>query len=247
MKLYLRLFSPILFIVLFTFSCTKTEGYGGRASISGTIVEQVYNDDFSLLIDEKKAMDEDVFIIFDNHETVNDKVVTNYEGKFAFEQLFPGNYKIYFYTQDPNSAYQNDIELLIDVDLAKNEQLDLGELIKKISIEYDKGSAKIKGRVYLINYYNSSNYPNLIVKDTSLAQDHDIYLTYGNHLYHDDKIETSFDGTFAFQNLIKGNYRIFLYSEDVQGNTADIVITKEVQITSEFEAIDLGDIYIEQL
>lgn len=239
----------ILFsISLFIFGgCTKDEGYGGTASISGSLTEQIYNDDFSELIYEQKAIDEDIFIVFESNGIVSDKVTTSFDGQFEFEQLFPGNYQIYYYSEDPNSAYGEDIEVIIDVELEKNTNYDLGELVKIKSIDYDDGSASIKGRVFLINYLNSSEYPNLIVKDTSLAQDQDIFITYGNHVFHDDKIETTYDGTFLFQNLIKGNYKVFLYSKDITGKTEDIVIMHELVITSEFEEIDLGDIYIEKL
>lgn len=235
-------------ITLFLFGgCTKDEGYGGTASISGTLIEQVYNDDYSELIFEQKAMDENIFIVFESNGIVSDKITTGIDGEFEFEQLFPGNYQIYYYSENQNSAYGEDIEVIIDVELEKNTNYDLGELIKVKSIEYDEGSASIKGRVFLINYLNSSSYPNLIVKDTSLAQDQDIFITYGNHTFHDDKIETTYDGTFLFPDLIKGSYKVFLYSEDISGGTEDIVIMKDVIIGSEFAEIDLGDIYIEKL
>lgn len=239
----------ILFsISLFIFGgCTKDEGYGGTASISGSLTEQIYNEDFSELIFEQKAIDEDIFIVFESNGIVSDKVTTGFDGQFEFEQLFPGNYQIYYYSENQNSAYGEDIEVIIEVELEKNTNYDLGELVKVKSIDYDDGSASIKGRVFLINYLNSSEYPNLIVKDTSLAQDQDIFITYGNHAFHDDKIETTYDGTFLFQDLIKGNYKVFLYSEDITGKTEDIVIMHEVSISSEFTEIDLGDIYIEKL
>ncbi len=242
--LIFSLFSISLFLLG---GCTKGEGYGGTALIKGTLIEKVYNDDFSELIYEQKAIDEDIFIVFENNGIVSDKVTTGIDGQFEFEQLFPGNYQIYYYSENQNSAYGEDIEVIVDVELDKNSTKDLGELIKVKSIDYDKGSASIKGRVFLINYLNSSEYPNLIIKDISLAQDEDIFITYGNHTFHDDKIETTYDGTFLFQNLIKGNYKIFLYSEDLSGGTEDIVIMKEVSISSEFAEIDLGDIYIEKL
>lgn len=242
------LFISILSIfALLILGCTKEEGYGGNSHIKGTLIEHVYNDNYSQIIYEKKGSEEDIYITFENNDIVNDKVTSGYDGDFKFEYLFPGNYQIYYYSDDTSSAYSDNIQVIIDIKLGKNETVDLGELIRINSIAYNEGSAKIKGRVFLINYLNSSTYPNLIVKDTSLALDQEIYLIFGNHASYDDRIRTNYDGSFFFGNLIKGNYKVFLYSEDISGKTEDIVIMRDILITSEFEEIDLGDIYIEQL
>ena len=47
-----------------TSSCEKSEGPGGTGSIAGTVMEQFYNDDYSLLILEKPAVDEEIFIVY---------------------------------------------------------------------------------------------------------------------------------------------------------------------------------------
>lgn len=237
----------LLFTLLLFTGCSKDEGFGGNSNISGTIVEHVYNDDFSQLIYQRKGIEEDIYIVFEDNGVISDKVTTGLDGRFEFEDLFPGNYKIYYYSEDKTSAYGEDIEVIIDVKLEKNKTLDLGDLIKVNSVAYNEGSASIRGKVFLINYYNSSSYPNLIVKDTSLALDQEVYIIYGNHGTYEDRIRTNYDGTFYFGNLIKGNYKVFLYSEDVSGGTQDIVIMKEATIANEFDKIDFGNIYIEKL
>ncbi|MCF8372411.1 MAG: hypothetical protein K9H64_12355 [Bacteroidales bacterium] len=237
----------LLLVGLLFSSCSKEEGFGGNSHIKGTLIEQVYNDDFSLLLYEQPARDKDVFIIFGNDETIGDNVKTNYNGQFEFSFLHKGSYAIFYYSDDSLSAYGENSEILYPVELGKKETIDLDTLHLLNSIQYNEGKASIKGRVFLINYQNSSTWPNLVVKDTSLAQEQEIYITYGNHEFYDDRIRTSFDGTFVFQDLIKGQYEIFLYSEDVSGGTEDIVISLETEITGEFQMIDLGDIYIKQL
>lgn len=228
-------------------SCSKEEGFGGNSHIKGTLIEQVYNSDFSLLLYEQPAADKDVFIVFGNDKTIGDDVKTNYNGQFEFSYLREGSYSIFYYSDDSLSAYSENKEIRYSVDLGKKETIDLDTLHLLNSIEYNEGSASIKGRVFLINYQNSSTWPNLVVKDTSLAQEQEIYITYGNHIFYEDRIRTSFDGTFVFQDLIKGQYKIFLYSEDVSGGTEDIVVSLETEITGEFQEIDLGDVYIKQL
>ncbi|MCK4989326.1 MAG: hypothetical protein KAS29_02530, partial [Bacteroidales bacterium] len=56
-------FIALSLIVFTAVSCEKSEGLGGTGSISGSVMEQFYNDDYSLLIHEKPAVDEDVFIV----------------------------------------------------------------------------------------------------------------------------------------------------------------------------------------
>ena len=74
-------------IVLLPLSCQKSEGLGGTGSIAGTITEQFYNDDYSLLIYEKPAVDEEVYIVYGNSEELGNRVRTNNLGQFRFKYL----------------------------------------------------------------------------------------------------------------------------------------------------------------
>ena len=238
---------PIIFFTLIFSSCKKDEGFGGNSSVKGELYEKVYNDDFSQLLFEQPAKDENVFIIFGDDKVIGDDRTTNFNGLFEFDFLFPGSYTIFYYSDDSLSAYNENIEIKHEINLDKREDIDLGRLYLLKNINYNEGNAKIKGQVFLINYLNTSTYPNLVVKDTSYAQEQEIYLTYGNHEFYDDRIRTQYDGTFIFLNLIKGMYKVFLYSEDVSGGTEDIVVMFEIEITDENQSVDLGDIFIEQL
>jgi hypothetical protein len=101
--------------------------------------------------------------------------------------------------------------------------------------------------IRLINYKNTSQYPFLEVKDTSYAQEQEVYLRYGDHDFYDERIRTDYKGYFEFRNLIPGDYEIFTYSEDVTGATEDIPVTRNVTITGDKEEIDLGTLTIDQL
>ncbi len=240
------LFAISLFSILLS-SCSQEEGLGGNCSVKGTVVEQFYNDDYSLLIYEETAKDEDIFLIFGDDQVIGENTNTNYNGNFEFEYLWPGNYKLYYYSDNILSPEKGELEAITEFTLEKNQALDLGELIKVNSLDFDDGAATIKGTVLVINYLNSSVWPALVIKDISKAQELEIYLTYGDHPFYDERIRTQYDGTFVFPNLIKGQYRVFLYSEDITGGTEDIVISKDVEIDTENKVIDLGDIYIERL
>jgi hypothetical protein len=252
MKYFLRISYLAYFLALFILaglsqSCSKSEGYGGNSTIKGQVNITVYNTDFSLFLFEKPAGDEDVFILFDKDLGTGDDVKTDFDGRFGFSGLLPGNYTIYIYTMDTTSPYLSEKELLFEINLERNETVDLGTINMLKTIEWDNGSAIISGQVFLINYYNSTTWPYLVVKDTSYAQEKEVYLEIGIHGISDERIRTRYDGTFEFPNLIPGNYKVYLYSEDVTGATQDIVKSFDVQITQEFQQVDLGVISIEQL
>jgi hypothetical protein len=246
MKIFSTLTIPIIglvFTCLF-FSCTQEEGIGGNSHIKGKIMVNYYNDDFSLLLSDEPvpAKDEDVYLLFGNDSTIGEKATTSYTGDFEFNYLWPGNYKLYYYTKDSTGISPDKIEKVKEITLKKNETLTIYTMVVNKSLNWDEGTSSFKGKVYVINYKNSSSYPNLEIKDITPAQEQEIYLTYGNHPFYDVRTRTSSDGTFMFSNLIKGKYHIFLYSEDVTGGTAYDVIKKDFEITKNQQDVVLDEI-----
>jgi len=69
------------------------------------------------------------------------------------------------------------------------------------------GKATIKGKVTVTNIKNG------IVKDKYDAQAHNIYIIYGDGNLYQDDFKTSLDGTFIFNDLNKGKYQLFTYSD----------------------------------
>ncbi|MFC2089224.1 hypothetical protein ACFLT1_00500 [Bacteroidota bacterium] len=244
-----RINSLSIFFLAFIFltSCDKPAGYGGTSNITGKISTKYYNEDHSLELREAPAVDEDVFLLFGDSEIVGDRVITGPEGSFAFEYLRPGSYTVYFLTEDITTSGISEVVMSFDIELAAGENHDLGELKKIKTLDYDEGNAHISGTIRLVNYRNSSQYPFLEVKDTSYAQDYEVYLVYGDHEYYDERIRTSYNGYFEFDQLIQGDYKVFTYSEDITGATENITIIKEVAISNEDDAVDLGTIFVEQL
>lgn len=77
--------------------------------------------------------------------------------------------------------------------------------------------------------------------------DEDVFICYGiDDNTVDDRIRTSFDGSFKFSELRKGKYRVFVYSEDTAaGNRGNpVVVIKDVEITSNRSDKDLGVIRV---
>ncbi|RED98374.1 collagen binding domain-containing protein [Marinoscillum furvescens] len=240
--------SALALVLLLTIvACSPEEGLGGNAQIRGRIVKKIYNDDKSLLLATESAKDEDVFLLFGEEQTVGEKVETSYTGHFQFGYLWPGDYRLFYYSDTPNATHGDQVEIVHEISLKRGEEVDLQELEIVKLLDFDDGHAQISGRVFKVNYYNFSQWPNLIVKDTSRAQEQEVYLTYGNHSQYDERIRTNADGTFTFKNLIKGTYTIHLFSEDPKGATEDVVISKTVEINQTETSTDLGDLYIYNL
>lgn len=89
-------------LMLFVISCTKRAGEGGNSIIEGNIkIEtRLVLSNPNTIQDTLPAADEDVFIVYGNHVSPDDKVVTNYDGEFEFRNLRPGEYTIYVYSKD---------------------------------------------------------------------------------------------------------------------------------------------------
>ena len=236
-----------LLLVLLPLSCQIDEGLGGTGSISGTITEQFYNDDYSLLIYEKPAVDEDVFIVFGSSEDLGNRVRTNNQGQFRFKYLYPGNYRVYFISDDSSSVLNMDVEKLYELNLDRGEDYKLGRLEKLSTLDFDEGTAMIKGVVKVIDYVDLSTYPDLVIEKTYYGTEQEVYLTYNNHTFYDERIRTQTGGVFEFGGLIPGKYLIFLYSDDVTGESDKVTLEFEVNIDDLEQVVDLGEIVIEKL
>ncbi|MFN8288294.1 MAG: hypothetical protein U0V74_16175 [Chitinophagales bacterium] len=79
-------------------SCAKDPGTGGLASISGRVYAYDYNT-YNELVDSGYLADENVYISYGDHTTVDDNVKTNYNGEFKFEWLQKGDYSLWVYTK----------------------------------------------------------------------------------------------------------------------------------------------------
>ncbi len=245
-KIEWHIFLMLTLVGLLTVSCDKSEGLGGTGSIAGVIVEQLYNDDYSELIGVFPAADEEVFVLFGSDKTPGDRVNTGTSGDFRFDYLYPGTYQVYYRSQDTSTVYEDEWNT-IEVSLGDGEKVNLGELQKNTRLDFDDGAAVISGVVKKIKYDNDSRWPNLVVEYIDFAHEHEVYLTYGDHTFYDERVRTQDDGRFEFRNLIPGEYRIFLYSEDVTKVTEHVVLEFEASITEIDQLVDLGEITIEEI
>jgi hypothetical protein len=236
-----------LLIAVSSVSCVNEEGLGGTGAISGTIIEHFYNDDFSSLIYTDASVDEEVFILFGEDREVGDRVRTGITGQFRFNFLYPGTYYIYYSSGDSTTVLDDGWSESVRVELGNGEERDLGELVKLSTLDYDDGKAVIMGKVRKIKYTNGSWWPNLVVEYIDNAYEQEVYLTYGDHEFYDERIRTQHDGSFQFRNLIPGDYLVFLYSEDVTREKKFVVLKYPVSVTEFDQVVDLGEITVEEL
>lgn len=244
MKLRSVSFLFAAFLVLVSVSCTQDEGFGGGSSLTGKLVTRYYNNDFTVFQGEEPAVDENIFIVFGGDSVVGDRIRSSFNGDFRFEYLWPGNYRLFYETNDSTGNSLDDISIQKSIEIKRNETLDLGILYNYKALNWNKGTAKIKGKIIEKNYKKSSVYPNLEISDIFGAQEKEVYLIYNDEDFYCERIRTQGDGTYVFSNLLIGKYVVFVYSEDVYSNSgvADIVKKATVEITQKGEVIVLDDI-----
>ncbi len=104
------------------------------------------------------------------------------------------------------------------------------------------GTSSITGKV-IVNDVNGSG----VLLATYPGQDEDVFIIYGNDnsTYNDD-VSTSFDGTYRFDNLTPGIYKLFSYSKcnTCDSGSKEVVVT--VEITDKKQVVTAPDIVIEK-
>lgn len=104
------------------------------------------------------------------------------------------------------------------------------------------GNSTIKGKIFVKDYNGT-----VFSGNSYYGADFDVYIIYGGeNSFYDDKVTTSYDGSFEFRYLRKGNYKVFVYSKDVTGADPSGLTTvfESATINKNKEVIDLGDLQI---
>lgn len=238
------LFFAVLIFSIFSFiSCEKEEGTGGMSSISGNIYNTDYSPGFSEIIDQYAIPDTDVYIIYGDDDTYSDKIETSHNGNFKFEYLREGKYTIFVYSKDSSHSSTSEIiPIKVNVELDRKENKNIGKINIIDELDYNDGSASISGKIYKINW--NATYTD--INEQYYSPDEDVFLVYGDDLSYFEKTKTRADGSYFFNNLISGDYRIYAFSEDVTqvsvSNT--IEISKDTSIVKNNQNIILEDLII---
>ncbi|MFM2201090.1 MAG: hypothetical protein RL040_290 [Bacteroidota bacterium] len=108
-------------------SCKKEAGDGGNSSIRGKVNVELRDvlENWENIRATYPAIDEDVYIIYDNHVSPDDRVQTNYNGEFEFLYLRPGKYKVYVVSKDTIAPFSHDfgkMTVLREVEITDDKQ-----------------------------------------------------------------------------------------------------------------------------
>jgi hypothetical protein len=108
--------------------------------------------------------------------------------------------------------------------------------------EGEGGTSKIKGKLYVKDY--DSQFNNII--DEYYLYDEFVYIIYGDDEVYSDRFKTHYDGTYQFEYLRKGNYKLFAYSKDTSQVYPEkiIPIITEVEISENYQTVEVEDIVI---
>ncbi len=126
----MRILTLFLAFLILT-GCKKIAGEGGKASITGKIWIEEWDNNFLVKKYEYDGYDEDVFIIYGDHTSYDDKTSTNFNGQFEFKYLRKGKYKIYVFSdKKQSSSSQNKKEAIVkELEITDNKQtIDVGSI-----------------------------------------------------------------------------------------------------------------------
>jgi hypothetical protein len=107
--------------------CQKEAGDGGLATIKGVVTKEfraVLNNPLNAV--QLPAKDQEVYIVYGDNISPDDKIVTNYEGAFSFTGLRKGDYTIYTYSQDTAAtatAVLSNVAIIAKVKITERDQV----------------------------------------------------------------------------------------------------------------------------
>ncbi|MBK8487457.1 MAG: hypothetical protein WAU21_05970 [Chitinophagales bacterium] len=103
------------------------------------------------------------------------------------------------------------------------------------------GTASIIGKVKVLEYNGSG-----ILVNEYYAADERVYIIYGDETFQSDEVRTSYEGSYRFEFLRKGDYTIYVYSDCPPCDGETQAILESVSITKNGEVISVPEITIEK-
>ncbi len=114
----------ILPLMILFISCEKEEGEGGTSTIIGKVYIKDYNAEFTKILNEYYAADEDVFIVYGSDKVYGDDFKTHFDGTYRFQYLQKGTYTVYAYSKD--STYTSPsglVSVMKEIKITDNNQI----------------------------------------------------------------------------------------------------------------------------
>jgi hypothetical protein len=105
----------IIVMISMIASCSKPAGQGGTSTIEGTVIVQVI-DNQGGVFDEYGAQEADVYLTYGDNEIYDDRMNTHYDGRYKFEYLHKGTYRVYAYTEcDTCPSKKQPVETSVEI------------------------------------------------------------------------------------------------------------------------------------
>lgn len=119
----------------FFMGCSKQPGEGGLASIKGSVTKELrlVLTNPETVVSSFPAPDEDVWVVFGDNTSPDERYRTNYDGEFEIRFLKRGDYTVYVYSDDTTGSQNtspNRMPIIREVTIdGRKEVVDLGEII----------------------------------------------------------------------------------------------------------------------
>ena len=232
----------LLFIVLCAVSCKKEAGDGGLATIQGHVYENLYDPSGGFL-EQIPAATENVYLIYGDNTTYDDRVDTDADGKYEFKGLQKGEYRVFAFS-DCNTCSSGSIEVGVDVEISdKKGTTAAADISVTKNLDYNDGTGSIQGLIVELEYTTDTP---IVVSASYNKPNENVYIVYGSDPAYFDRVDTDGSGLFQFTGLLMGPYRVFAFSdcETCQSGTEEK--DASVTISTNGEAVDVGTITIEK-
>ncbi len=104
------------------------------------------------------------------------------------------------------------------------------------------GNSSIKGNIWAQKW--NSTFTTLTSEGA--GENIDVFIIYGSETSYGHKISTSPDGTFEFNYLRPGSYKVYVYSKTTTTANANgkVAVSVDVEITKKKQAVDAGKITV---
>ena len=80
-----------------------------------------------------------------------------------------------------------------------------------------------------------------VLREETVLANADVYIVFQDGQGYGDKVKTSYDGSFNFNHLVPGDYKLFIYSNDTTlVSSSQIPITIPVKISKNKELVNAG-------
>ncbi|MCF8256222.1 MAG: hypothetical protein K9J06_01625 [Flavobacteriales bacterium] len=101
------------------------------------------------------------------------------------------------------------------------------------------GTSTITGKVFVQDYSTSGN-----LLGEFYGPEERVYIIYGDGSAFDDDTRTSLDGSYKFEYLNKGSYRVFCYSNCDTCASGTRAVIKDLEITSSNSTVEVEDMIV---